>query len=309
MPLNLSTDGGISQRTNLYAARQMLSHAGPVNVLAKFGLAKRMPKNKSVTIKFRRPVVFSAKTAPLQEGITPTSSAFSYEDVTGTLKQYGQVVSLTDVIQDTHEDPVLQDMTMIAGENIGRTMEALTYGVVKAGTNVFYANGSSRGVVNSVITLARQRAVTRALKAQKAMKIRQILDGNVDYNTTPIEAAFVAVAHTDLEADLRGLAGFVPTAEYGTRTVLCPEEIGSVEDVRYVLSPDLNSFPDAGGTASTNSTATTGGTDSDVYPVLYFGKEAYGTVALRGLGAVSPSIIPVGLKTKDDPLGQRGYVG
>jgi N4-gp56 family major capsid protein len=54
---------------------------------------------------------------------------------------------------------------------------------------------------------------------------------------------------------------------------------------------------------------TTGGTDADVYPVIYFGKEAFGIVPLRGQGAVAPSIIPVNQKTKDDPLGQRGYVG
>ena len=53
----------------------------------------------------------------------------------------------------------------------------------------------------------------------------------------------------------------------------------------------------------------TSGTSADVYPVLFFGKEAYGTVALRDQGAVAPSIIPVGQRTKDDPLGQRGYVG
>lgn len=302
-----STDAGISQRTNVYAEREMLKHAGPVMVLDKFGLTKRMPKNKSTVIKFRRPVVFTASTTPLQEGVTPASRAFSYEDVSATLAQYGEVVECTDVIEDTHEDPVLNDMTMISGENIGRTMEALNYGVLKAGTNVFYANGASRSAVNTVITLNKQRAVIRALKAQKAMKITKILSGSPDYNTSPIEAAYVGIAHTDVESDIRNLTGFVPLAEYGVRTALCPEEIGSVEGVRYILSPDLESFPDAGGAKGT--TVSTSGTSSDVYPVMYFGREAYGTVSLKGQGSVSPTIIPVGQKTKDDPLGQRGYVG
>ncbi len=55
--------------------------------------------------------------------------------------------------------------------------------------------------------------------------------------------------------------------------------------------------------------ASTSGTSADVYPILVFGENAYGTVPLRGMGSVEPSIIPVGQKTKDDPLGQRGYVG
>ncbi len=307
MTINLSTDTGISQRTNVYAEREMLKHAIPVVVLDKFGLNKRMPKNKSATIKFRRPVPFSAATTPLVEGVTPESSAFDYEDVTGTLKQYGQVVGITDVIEDTHEDPVLNDITVQLGENIGRTSEALDWAVLRGGTNVFYANGTSRTDVNTPITLNKQRAVTRALKQQKAMKITNILSSSPDYDTHAVEAAFVAVAHTDLEADLRGLPGFIPVAEYGQRNPLVPEEIGTVEDVRYIPSPDLDPFEDAGG--AKGSMVSTTGTSADVYPIIYMGKEAYGRVALRGQGAIEPSIIPVGQKTKDDPLGQRGYAG
>jgi len=302
-----STDSGISQRTNVYAEREMLKHAMPVMVLDKFGLSKRMPKNKSTVIKFRRPIVFNPVSTPLAEGVTPSPTPFGYEDVTATLRQYGMVVGITDVIADTHEDPVLNDATVQAGENIGRTIEQLTYGVLRAGTNVFYSNGSARSAVNTVITLSKQRAITRALKAQKSMKITQILSASPGYETRAVEAAYVAVAHTDLEADIRGLAGFTPVAEYGQRKPLAPEEIGSVEDVRYILSSDLESFPNAGGSAG--SMVSTGGSNADVYPILYFGKEAYGVVALRDQGAVSPTIIPVGMKTKDDPLGQRGYVG
>lgn len=303
---------GISQRTNVYAERQMLAHAGPVTVLEKFGKSVRMPKNKSTTIKFRRPIVFTAAVTPLVEGVTPTSTNFTYEDVTATLKQFGQVSIVTDVIEDTHEDPVLNDVTRQSGENIGRTIEALTYAVLKAGTNVFYNNGASRSAVNTAITLNKIRAVTRALYANKAKKITSILSPSPDYGTSGIEAAYVAVAHTDLAADLRGLTGFTPVVDYGSRKPICPEEFGTVEDVRFILSPDLGPFTsdaDKGGAVGTMIPNATTPANAAVYPVLFFGQEAYGLIAIRGQGAVEPSIIPVGQKTKDDPLGQRGYVG
>lgn len=303
-----SNSPGISQRTNVYAEREMLKYAGPIIVLDKTGpLIKPMPKNKAQTIKFRRPVPFDPATTPLQEGVTPTGTAFRYEDVSATLDQYGQVGVITDVIEDTHEDPVLNDLVVQLGENVGRTTEALNYAVVRGGTNVFYANGAARNAVNTAISLAKQRAVTRGLKAQKAMKVTNILDGSPNYATKPVEAAYVAVGHTDLEADIRNMPGFLPVSEYGRRSTVSDYEIGSVEDVRYILSPDLNSFADAGGTAG--SMVSTSGTSADVYPILYFGKEAWGIVPLRGQGAISPTIIPVGQKTKDDPLGQRGYAG
>lgn len=302
-----STDVGISQRTNVWAARAMLRHAGPTVILNKFGVTKQMPKNKSVNVKFRRPVPFSAATTPLTEGVTPVARSFGYEDVTAALAQYGEVAEITDVIQDTHEDPVLQDLTVQLGENIGRTEEALYWAELRSGTNVMYANGSARNAVNTPISLSKQRAATRALKAQKGMKITRVLTASPDYETRAVEAAFVAVAHTDMEADIRDLAGFVPVARYGTMSPICAEEIGAVEDVRYILSADLDPYADAGGLKG--SMVSTTGTSADVYPVLFLAKEAYGNVPLRGLGSVEPTIIPVSQKDKSDPLGQRGYAG
>jgi N4-gp56 family major capsid protein len=307
MTINRSTDGGISQRTNLYAALDMLEHAEPVMVLEKLGKAERMPKNKSTTIKWRRPVPFTAADTPLVEGVTPSGTSLYYEDVSATLTQYGEVVYITDVIEDTHEDPVLKDATMLCGENIGRTLEKLNYGVTRAGTNVFYANGSQRTDVNTPISLSKQRAVTRALKAQKAKMITSKLSSSPNYATFPVEAAWVAVAHTDLESDIRNLAGFKTVAEYGSMKTISPHEIGSCESVRYILSADLDPFADGGG--STSTMVTTSGSNADVYPVMFFGQNSWAHVALRGEGAVEPSIIPVGQKTKDDPLGQRGVVG
>ncbi|RFC65013.1 N4-gp56 family major capsid protein [Fulvimarina endophytica] len=303
-----SNQAGISQRTNVYAERQMLKHAEAVVVLEKTGpLVRPMPKNKSLTIKFRRPIPFAEATTPLTEGVTPGERNFGYEDVSATLSQYGDWSSITDVIEDTHEDPVLNDLTLMHGENIGRTKEALNYAVLRAGTNVFYANGAARNVVNTPISLAKQRAITRTLKAQKAQKVSNILDASIKIGTKPVEAAYVAVGHTDLESDIRGLPGFIPTSEYGTRTLLCEHEIGRVEDVRYILSPDLDPFINAGG--AKGNMVSQGGANADVYPILYFGREAWGIVPLKGPGAISPVIIPVGKAEKSDPLAQRGTVG
>jgi N4-gp56 family major capsid protein len=270
-----------------------------------------MPKNKSNTIKFRRPRVFAAANIPLVEGVTPTAVAFSYEDVSVSMKQYGMVIEITDVIEDMHEDPVLNDATIQAGENIGRTIEALNYAVVRAGTSVFYTNGTARTDVNTPISLNRLRQAIRYLKSQKAKKITQILSGSSNFSTRPVEAAFVAVCHSDCESDIRGLAGFTPVAEYGQRNPISEYEFGTVEEIRFITSADLTPFPDAGGAklGVSGTMVSTSGTSADVYPIIIFGQDAWGHIALRGQGAVSPAIIPVGKLEKSDPLGQRGSVG
>ncbi|SKB32400.1 N4-gp56 family major capsid protein [Sphingopyxis flava] len=308
--------GDISQRTAAHAYNTMLEHAEPVCVLGKFGDTKPIPRNKAETVKFRRPIPFTASTTPLQEGVTPNARQMLYEDVPVTLEQYGDLVVITDKVNDLSEDPVLRDASEMAGENAGRTLEQIIYGVVKGGTSVFYANGSSRGAVNTAISLNKQRKVTRYLKAMKAKKFTKILGGSVNIGTKPIEAAYIGVAHTDLEADIRGLAGFTPVAEYGQRQVISEYEIGSVEDVRYILSPDLEAFADAGGTAG-SSVESTSGTNADVYPVLYFGMHAFGLTPLKNSKgpdmksnmAMTPTVINPDTVDKSDPLGQRGYVG
>lgn len=304
-----NTTSNTSNKVDVYAEKKMLKHAKPIMVTEKFGLAKTLPMNKSKTIKFRRPNTFTASTTPLTEGTTPSATTFSYTDVTANIAQYGDLVQTTDVLEDTIDCPILNDIAEQVGENIGRTVEALNWGVIGAGTNVMYANGVARNAVNTALTQSLQRKAVRALRNQKGMMFTKVLDGSVEVGTSPVEAAYVALTHTDLENDIRNLAGFLSVAEYGQRKPVSEYEIGSVDNVRYVMSPDLGPFADAGGAAGGNFVSTTG-TSADVYPILYLAKEAYGCIALGGKKAqsVEPSILPSGQKDKSDPLGQKGIV-
>jgi N4-gp56 family major capsid protein len=307
MPIVKYADTGISPRVGVYAVRKMLSKVESVEILAKLGLVTPVPANEGLTIKWRRPRVEDESIVPLTEGVTPKSKTFRYDDITATLKQYGEVLESTDVIEDTHEDPVLKDMAEASGDNIGRTQEALIYAIVRAGTNVFYQNGSARTDVNTAITRNKLMATVRSLKAQKAQKITKILAPSAKFNTRAVRGAFVAVTHTDMQFDIENLPGFLPVSDYGTMDVINEHELGSVGEIRFLLSPDLDPFADAGGT--TGAMKSTTGTLADVYPVLIFGKEAFAIAALRGKSAVAPTILPASQVDKSDPLGQRSMVG
>lgn len=305
--------GDISRTGAAYVVAQALAHAEPVIVLGKFGQIVPMPKNKGETIHFRRPVPFDPATTPLVEGVTPTAKQMQYERVEATLAEYGDIVQHTNKVEELAAEPsgnqALNDISMLLGEQAAETMELLTYGKLKAGTNVFYDTKAHtlRTDVNSAITKDRQQAVTRSLKASRGKKITAILDGSIKVGTKPVEAAYVAFGHTDLEHDIRAMSGFIPVAEYGSMKPVCAEEIGVVGDVRYVLSPLLESFPDAGATVS--GFVSTSGTKADVYPVIVIAKDAFANVPLAGKEAIKPSLLAAGTISKSDPLGQRGYAG
>lgn len=298
--------GTISQRTAAWAATQMLVHAEPIIVLQKYGQSKPIPKNKAEQVKFRRPVPFTVSTTPVTEGVTPTAQAMTYEDVAATLKQYIGVTEITDFVADLAEDPVLSDASELSGEQAAETIELVTYNAVKAGTNAFYANGSATGDVNTATSLNKQRAIVRSLKSNRAKKVTKRISSSPNYATEAVDAAFFAFCHTDCEADIRGLTGFTPSEQYGQMKAE-PNEIGKVEDVRYITSPLLT--PKAGqGNATLNGMASDGGSNVDVYPIIYIGKEAYACIPLKGKEAIKPMVLNPGTPSKSDPAGQRGYV-
>jgi N4-gp56 family major capsid protein len=303
----VSNYAAISQRTAAWAATEMLSHAEPVIVLSKFGATKPVPKNKADNVKFRRANPFAVSTTPLTEGVKPTSQALTYTDVAVTLNQYGQATEITDRVVDMAEDPVLRDASTLSGEQAGETLELVTWGAIKAGTNVGYANGVARNAVNTAVTLPTIRTGVRALQAARARPVTSMLDGSPKYGTVPVEGGYIAFGHTDLEQDIRGLAGFTPVAQYGSRQPLCPQEVGSVENVRFILSPVLASFADAGGLSTTVVVSTTG-TNADVYPLIIVGKEAFGCVPLKGSNAITPIVVNPDNADSNNPLGQFGFV-
>jgi N4-gp56 family major capsid protein len=314
--------GDISPRTAAYAVSEFLKRGLPFLILEKFGQTYPIPNQATKVAKFRRYFLAGATGAagdgnassafstplsltPLLEGVTPSGKKLANQDYTVTLAQYGDFATITDVILDTHEDPILRQMTEVLGESAAQTIETLRYNVLKAGTNVFWANGGVRTAVNTTITLGLQRSVTTALTRQNAKRITSVVKSTPDFRTEPIEAAFIGLHHPDCETDIRTMSGFIPTKQYGTVTPW-ENETGSVESVRYLASTIFAPFPDAGGAKGAMRSTT--GTSADVYPILYLARDCFGIVPLKGKDALTPMVVNP-KPAAGDPLGQRGTVG
>jgi N4-gp56 family major capsid protein len=295
--------GDISPRTAAYAEKELLKRGLPYLVLEKFGQAKALPDNSTKVMKFRRYNALSNTPASLTEGVTPASQALTVTDVTATLAQYGGLTTITDVILDTHEDATLNEAVALLGEQAAQMIEKMRYGVLKAGTNVLYANGSARNAVNTEISIDVQRRAVRALKRQNARFITSVVRSTPSFGTENVAPGYVGLIHPDVEASVRSLSGFVPAEKYGSMTPW-EGELGKCEDVRYISSTIFEPFADAGGAKGTMLSTT--GTSADVYPMLYLGRDAYGIIALKGAFALTPMV--VNPKPSDsDPLAQRGH--
>ncbi len=301
-------------------AGEIIGHAILTEVLPGACKQIKMPKNKSDTLVVRSWVPwggtasapnvfnFTAESHITSEGVTPAADTLTPRDVIFTLNQYAALYSLTDKDYDLYEDDVEAAMKEQVGERMGVVREKALWAQMRACTNKFYSGGTTRLTVDETITEKFMSKIIRSLKSSHGKFITEILSPSNAVSTTYVEAAFIAYVHTDLEYDVERLPNFRPVAAYGSRKVISPLELGTAGAVRYIISPELSGYTDAGATASGTGLKTSG-TKVDVYPIVVMAKEAFAQVMLRGKEALEATYVPVGQKDSGDPLGQRGYIG
>lgn len=305
----ITTSNDISPRTNGYAVADLIKRAQPLLTIEKFMQAKVLPNNSTKVMKFRQYNPLPLATTPLTEGVTPSGRTLTYRDVETRLQQYGDYVAVSDVIQDTHEDPVFTEARQLIAEQAAQTLEAIRFGVLKAGTNVYYAgNKTSRSAVVNTLTLQLQRLITRGFKRNLATPFTQVLSSSVNYGTQAVEAAYIGLVHPDCEYVIRSLTGFRHVKDYGQGPVF-EGEIGAVENVRYIASTVFEPWVGAGGDVSTTGMISTDGVKCDIYPVIYLARDAAATVALKGQNAMSLIVKNLGSGGTNDPLNQRATIG
>jgi len=306
----ISYYGDISPRTAAHTAAGLLIRALANMLTERFGQQKPLPQKSTRQQKFRRYLALTRVTAALAEGVTPDAESLTYEDVQCVLEQWGKLVKITDVIEDTHEDPILQESRDLVGEIMAESLEVVRIGVIKAGTQVYRAgNVATRVLVASVFDRGLLRKSVRLLRANKAKYFTQIVKATPNVATEPVGPAFWAMCHTDLEADIRSLTGFVPTEKYSQSENAIPFEVGKCESVRFVLSPLFEPWLAQGAAVGATGLIAANATNIDVYPIMIVAPDAYGIVPMKGKNAVDIKVINPGKPDKSDPLGQRGYVG
>lgn len=311
---------------------EILTHAIPREVLGLIGDTKPMPKNSGDTVIYRRWLPINATTSSpntffangtgdrtqalanqhlSNEGVTPNAETLTPQDITVTLNEYTVLFGYTKRTADLYEDDVPGAMKMQTGERLALVRELVRFNVIKGCTNKFYGgSGTSRATVNGKLSLKLLRKITKALDIQHTDKVTEILSASPKYGTAGVEASFFVFIHTDLKPDVRDIPGFVPVAKYGTMKTVNPYEFGTVEEFRILASPELVCVQDSGLTgASTYGLTSTTGTYVDVYQVVVAGRDAWGDVALRGTKAMDVHDLKPGQIDKNDPTGQRGYIG
>lgn len=287
--------------------RNLLARAQPADVHGRFGQKRPLSKRNGNQIKFRRYSQLAVASTPLTEGVTPAGSSLAVTDLTATLAQYGDFVTLTDLVSMTNQDAVVTETTDVLGDQAGTTIDQARRDVLVAGTNVAYANGvANRAATNIKVSAADLDKIIRFLKVQNAKYVKDMILPSGNIGTGSIRSAFIGLVHPDVEYDLESITGYRSVSDYGSQEGVIADEIGAYKNIRFVSSTNCKIF--AGGGAAGTTVYKNNGANFDVYVSLFIADNAYGISNLSG-EAMSTYVKALGSAGTADPLEQRSTVG
>jgi len=286
--------------------RSLLKRAQPELVHQQFGMQHPLGMRKGQSMVFRRYEKLDQATIPLSEGVTPDGTSLVKRDYVATIKQYGNYVIVSDFVDMTHVDPIIQQSVELMGENMGETMDSVYREYLVTGTSVAYAGTGNSAVgdiaTGDVLTSTLFDTVISALKGADAKVFQPQISGSTRVNNYPVAKSFWAIIHTDLEGSfynttnfpVSGMNKFVPVEQYANADGVMENEIGKYRQIRFITSTNAKVYSGQGTGAI------------DVYGVLVFARDAYGVVPLQR-GSARTIIQRAGGNT--DPLEQRNTVG
>ena len=290
--MGMNTTGVVTPATTTYYSRKMLKKAKPYLPHLNWAQVKPIPANESENIRCRRYSLLSVSTDPIVEGVTPTLDLLVVTNVDGSVAQYGRGYLLTDKLLFTTQDPVLNEVADILGQNAANTLDRITRDELGTTTTIQYAGiATQNSEITSAmkLTKAELREATKTLKNNLAEKITEQVDPSNAFNTSAVAAAYIGLVHTNKVDDLRDIPGFVKVEDYGQKKAM-ENEVGAFENIRFIETTEAL-VRDGEGAGSI-----------DVYSTLILGKDAYAISEISGQGLRNIIEGPGG---NSDPFHQR----
>lgn len=228
---------GTTKLNKTYYDRQLLESAKTRFVHAKFGQMRPIPKNHGKRVEFRKWNIFDANTAmkALEEGVTPDGQALSQTEVEAVVNQYGAYVEVSDILDMTAYDQVINDTAELLGEQLGTVVEWVTRDAMCAGNNVQRPNGkTARLAITSEdkLTVNEVRKAVRTLKRAKARP----------FNEEGRKPHFICICSPESTYDLQNDQLWQDVSKYSNAEQIYTGEIGRLFGVVFVESTEAKVF-------------------------------------------------------------------
>ena len=280
---NVTTDSGLSVENKTYYDMTLIDMAQANLVHDQFGQKRPIPKNGGKRIEFRQYASLPKALTPLTEGVTPDGSKLSVTAIEAEVAQYGNYVTLSDILDLAAIDNNVVEATKACGRQAGLTLDTITRNVLQACPNVWYAPKGDGTAVTSRASLDG----TCKLTVKVVKKVAAFLKAN---NAPKIGDSYVAIIHPYAAFDLMEDSEWKYPHQYQDTTNLYEGEIGKVAGVRFVETSEALIL------------------EGGVFSTLFIAEGAYGVTEITG-GGLQTIIKQLGSSGVADALDQRSSVG
>lgn len=266
----LNISGQFTADIQNYIADEVLPLARRWLVVYQFGTPLTIPKGQGVTYTATRFERVPLPFAPLSEAIPPVGQTMTISQVTATVQQWGDVITISDRAELTTKHPVFQQGVNLMGLQIAETLERNTYVQLLGGTQVNYVNtrtaraSLAAGDVLNLHEVNRAFGILHTLGAPRFMGDEQT---NIKMKAEEGEPNagkdargnphFVAVIHPLVEQDMRENSNVMQAWAFSDVNKIYNSEIGELGGVRFCRSNMIPTFYGAG--ASPTAVAGTAG--------------------------------------------------
>ena len=249
---------------------------------------------------------------------------FKRKEIEGTLEKFGFFDEYTQESLDFDTDAdLLQHVNreMLAGAN-EITEDALQIDLINAAGIVKYAgNATSNATVGAddLVSYSDLMHLAIDLDNNRTPKHTTAITGTRMVDTRTIPACRVAYIGSELlptfkaMKDLHNNPAFIPVEKYAAGGTTLNGEVGSVDNFRLVVVPEMMKWAGAGADASADSANYETANKFDVFPILVIGNESFTTIGFQTDGKTVKFKIThkkPGDETADrtDPYGETGFM-
>ena len=186
--MTITTTSVLSPAVREYYDRLLLMTAYPLLQHTKFGQKRILPAKSGDTIVFRRYARLSTVPVPLTDGTTPPGAPLSATDIKARVSWYGNFVMVTNQVELTVEDRVLNESSRLLAQNMAQTLDELTRDVLAQTSSVVQCANGTNGSTPTELTKEDVDLAVTTLLGNDALMISEMVKASDNYNHISIVA-------------------------------------------------------------------------------------------------------------------------
>ena len=291
---NMTTVSIITPAVNAYFNKLLLVRNKPKLVHGLFADRETLPAGVGKTIVWRRFAQIATATTEILEGITPPGKYLTKQDIRATVAQYGDFIHITDVLEFTCENKILNVGVSELNDQMYRTEDELIRNVIVSTASSLTA--SHGDPTTTALNETDIDTIANTLQNNDSSPVTPLIRASVGQGTSPVLPSYWAIMNTALNKDLKAVTGFMNTSEYANQGTVLESERGSVNEVRFLASSVAHKEGSA-----TEAFPSTAGT---YYYIPILARHGYGVVSLEKANA-KLIIHTKGSAGSADPMDQR----